>query len=475
MSDQKQAEVVVKGREPKVWEALGTLGLMMVAIIATMKLGVGMQTPLLLGAIIAATAALLLGYKWKDIETGLLSGISNGLVCIVILILVGAIIGLWLLGGTVPTLIYYGLKFVTPSIFLPVTFVLCCITSLATGTSFGTLATVGLAMMGVGLGLGIPPVVTAGCIASGSFFGDKMSPLSDTTNVAPAMAGTTVYEHIASMLWTTVPATIICLIVYGIMGIGYAKGGADFQTVNTIVTTIGKNFNVSLLTLVPPLVVIVLSLARIPAMIGLAVSAVVSALFAIITQSGVGIKAVVGASMSGYIGKTGVGMVDKILTRGGINMMAGTIMLVIIATAMGGILEKSCILKVLVDVLMKFIKRPRDLILATLASIYMTDLVSGNMMLAIILPGRTFKPAYEKMNIHPKVLSRTLEDAGTLGTVIIPWGTSALYLMGVLSVGPGYIPYTFLSFLCPIFAIIYAFTGIGVWKTDGTKMKMSEM
>ncbi len=459
-----------KGRAPKFLEALIVFVLIIAVIIVTLNYKVGMQTPMILGCMIAVVFAMYLGYPWKEIEKGILDGMTSSLPAIPILMLVGMLVGIWILGGTIPSIIYYGLKYITPGFLVPLTFIMCAITSVATGTSFGSIATVGLAFFGVGIAMGVPAGLMAGAVASGAFFGDKMSPMSDTTNVAPAVSGCTLYEHIGSMIWTTAPATVICLVLYGILGARFGKGTVDLSNIALIMGTLEENFKINVLTLIPPVLVIGMSAFKVPPYKSLGIGVIVSAVLACIIQ-GVDFKAVVAATMQGFKSETGVAQVDTILTRGGINMMAGTITMLLAATAMGGVLEKCEVLKTVINMLMARIKGYTGLILATIVGTAATAAASGNMVLTLILPGKTFSPAYEKMNIHGKVLSRTMEDIGTLGLVLIPWTNPAIYLMSTLGVDTSYIPYTFLSLIVPVIAIIFAFTGIGVWDREGNPVR----
>ncbi|MFC2593919.1 MAG: Na+/H+ antiporter NhaC [Fretibacterium sp.] len=445
-------------RMPSLPQAVWALAFVIAVIVVGIRQKVGMTAPLAMGAMAAACVSLLLGSSWRSVQQGIVQGISQSLAAVCIIILVGMLIGLWIVGGTVPTIIYYGLHLIYPEMFLPVTFVICCITSLATGTSFGTIGTVGLALMSIGLGLGVPSAMTAGAIASGAFFGDKMSPLSDTTNVAPAIAGTDLFKHIGSMLWTTVPAAVISFGLYWFIGRDYGTGQVNWGTVNEIRSTLAGTFSLGAVTLIPAVLVILLSVLRIPALATLTLGICCSGLCAAFSQ-GLGFKALLAASMHGYSSATGVAMVDKILSRGGIDMMSGTLIMLIGAMAMGGLLEQSRVLSVIIEALMCRVRGALGLILSTIAACYATLGVTGNMMLAIILPGKTFKPVFDRMGIAPEVLSRTLEDAGTLGSVLVPWGIPALFLMGALSVDASFIPYVFLSLISPLFAILYAATG----------------
>lgn len=452
-------------RNPLIWEAVLGLLLVVIVVVALFKLKVGTSTALIGGSAVAALVAYYLGYGWKKIQDAMVEGVSHTIVSNLILLLVGMTVGTWLIGGTVQTLIYYGLKMISPSFFLVITFLLCCITSLATGTSWGTISTVGLAAMGVSLGLGIPPVFTAGAIGSGAFFGDKMSPLSDTTNIASAVTETNIFDHIGSMLYTTGPAAIISIILYQILNMKYVSGTADMAVVNEITSTMAANFNLSVFTLLPAIVVLVLSAMRVPALITMFLSIVTGVINAMITQ-GATLKAVLKTAYSGYAADTGIKAVDNILSRGGLNSMLDIVSIVIVACALGGILEKSGVLKVIVNSMSKLIKNASGLIVTTLISTYLVLFIANNQAVTLVVSGRTFLPAYRKMGVKSKVLSRTLEDAGTMGSIILPWGTSALFLMKVLNVGPGYIPFVFLSFLSPIVAIVLAYTGFGVWKEE---------
>ena len=445
-------------RMPSLPQAVWALAFVIAVIVVGIRQKVGMTAPLAMGAMAAACVSLLLGSSWRSVQQGIVQGISQSLAAVCIIILVGMLIGLWIVGGTVPTIIYYGLHLIYPEMFLPVTFVICCITSLATGTSFGTIGTVGLALMSIGLGLGVPSAMTAGAIASGAFFGDKMSPLSDTTNVAPAIAGTDLFKHIGSMLWTTLPAAVISFGLYWFIGRDYGAGQVNWETVNEIRSTLAGTFSLGAVTLIPAVLVILLSVFRLPALATLTLGICCSGLCAAFSQ-GLGFKAFLAASMHGYSSATGVAMVDKILSRGGIDMMSGTLIMLIGAMAMGGLLEQSRVLSVIIEALMRRVRGALGLILSTIAACYATLGVTGNMMLAIILPGKTFKPVFDRMGIAPEVLSRTLEDAGTLGSVLVPWGIPALFLMGALSVDASFIPYVFLSLISPLFAILYAATG----------------
>ena len=453
------------GRTPSLKEAIVGFLIILSVIIGTIQVELVLETPLVFGAIAAALFALYLGYEWEYIQEGMMEGIKNGLIACLILIVVGMVVGAWILGGTIQTLIYYGLQLLSPSVFLPVAFLLCALTSLVVGTSFGTIATMGLVILGVGEGLGVPQAMTVGAIASGSIFGDKLSPLSDSTNLASAMSGADLFDHVKSMLVVIGPAALISLLMYAGLGATQEVGAVNLGEVEEILTALETNFNISFVTLLPPLLVITLSIFKVPALITLTVSFAIGALIAVISQ-GADFSSVITVAADGYTADTGVVFVDDLLTHGGINMMMSTVAIILAGTAMGGILEKCGVLEVLLEGLLKHVKTSRGLVLSTLVSSYIMLIASAEMMVSIIVPGRTFRPAYEERGLDLSVLSRTLETAATLGCIVLPWGVAALYLQGVLGVGFEFIPYTFVSFITPIIVIIYAFTGIAMWEDD---------
>lgn len=459
-----------ESRNPNLMEAITGFALVIGVIIFTLRLKAGMQVPLMLGAMTAGCLAFYLGNSWNDIQDSIVKAIGNSALIIMILVFSGILVGVWISGGAVPTLIYYGVKLISPSFFLPLTFILACLSSLATGTSFGTIATIGIACLGIGDSLGMPTAMTVGAVVSGAFFGDKMSPISDTTNIAPAMAGADLFDHIASMLWTTVPAAIVSTGLYTFLGLKYANGSIDTAYINQILETLDGSFNISILTVIPLLLLLLLSMKKVPALLTLATVSIFSCLVAMVTQ-GVAFTALMKVAVSGYKGDTGLAIMDKILSRGGMNMMLSSIMLIIIAVSIGGILERARVLNVIVEAMLTKINTYTGLILSVIVASYAIVISTGNMVVGSMLVGRAFKPAFEDLDIHPKVLSRTLEDVNTLTNSIIPWGGACLFIQAVMGIDLSYIPYAFLNYLTPLFAVILAITGIGVWNRDGVSVK----
>lgn len=455
-----------KSRKPNIKEATIIMFLVIAVILATIKTALVLETALVMGAVMAALGGFYLGYGWEDIEEGMIDGIKNGLGACIILIVIGMVVGTWILGGTIQTMIYYGLKLLTPQIFLPATFLLCALTSLLIGSSFGTIATMGIVLIGVSEGLGVPKDITAGAIVAGAVFGDKISPLSDSTNLTAAITGTKLFDHISSILYVSCPAALVTIIIYAILGRNTVTvSGAELGNIENILSVLDSNFNISIFTLISPAIVIILSLLKVPAIAALIISFISAGAFSIVTQN-VTISEIITVAGNGFVSNTGHQLVDSLLTQGGINSMMSTVAIIIAGTAMGGILDKCGILQTLLENIMKYIREPRDLILASLASAYIMLLATGEMMVSIIVPGKTLEPAYREMKVHTKVLSRTLDIAATLMCGALPWGVVSVYAQNVLNVGFEYIPYCYLPFIAPIIAIIYAFVDFATFPAE---------
>lgn len=446
--------------------ALIPMAFIIVALIVTMQFwGGDPHLPILFSAVVAAIVAIVgLGFTWKELEDGIVDTIKMSMQAILILMIIGMIIGTWILGGIVPTMIYYGLKLLSPSIFLVATCLLCSVVSLATGSSWTTAGTVGIALIGVGIGLGMNPGIVAGAIISGAYFGDKMSPLSDTTNLAPAMAGSTLFEHIRHMIYTTGPSLIIALILYGIIGMRFAGNELDTAAINEILTGIEANFNISLILLLAPVLVIVMVIMKVPAMPGLIGGTVLGALFAFLFQ-GADMTSIVEAAHYGYYSETGVTVIDDLLSRGGLDSMMWTVSLILCAMSFGGVMEKSGMLEAIAQSILKLAHGTGSLVLATIITIIAMNMMAGDQYLAIVIPGRMYRQIYEDRGLHPKNLSRVLEDAGTLTSPLVPWNSCGLFMSSTLGVATlVYLPYCFLNLINPLISIFYGFTGITMEK-----------
>lgn len=423
--------------------------------------------PIIVAIVVAATVAIFsLGFKWEEIEKGAIQTIQMSMQAILILMVIGTVIGVWILSGTVPTMIYYGLQVLSPGIFLIATSIICAVVALSTGSSWTTAGTVGVALIGVGQGLGIPVEIVAGAIVSGAYFGDKMSPLSDTTNLAPAMAGTTLFEHIKYMFYTTVPSFIIALILYGIIGIKYAGKALDTANIDIILNGLSSNFSISPLLLLPPIIVIILVVLKIPALPGLIAGTAIGGVFASIFQ-GSSLAEIVDAAHYGFGIESGVEMVDELLNRGGLDSMMWTVSLILLAMVFGGIMERTGMLGAIGNAILRFANNTGSLITATILTSLAVNILAADQYLSIVIPGRMYKDVYDERQLHPKVLSRTLEDAGTLTSALIPWNTCGAFMHSALLVSPlAFAPYAFLNIINPIIAIIYGFTGFSIVKVD---------
>lgn len=455
-------------KKTSVIESIIVMLLVIGVIVGGLRMGIGSQMSLFLGSVVATAAAMYFRNPWDDIQKAILEVITNSTIAILILMIVGVMIGAWIIGGTVPSLMYYGLKMCTPQILLPLTFVLCSVMSVFTGTSFGSIATMGLALVGVAQGMGMPTHVVAGAVVSGAYFGDKLSPMSDNTNMASAMTGATLYEHIGSMMYTTLPASLITIVIYYFLGLRYSSGVMDSSNIDLMMTTLSGSFNISLVAILPAILMLVVSALKIPAVPGLSGCALASILFAVVLQD-VSLKEVFVTSYAGFKSQTGVALVDTILSRGGMASMFNTVALIIIAGIMGGALNVSGVLKVFVEEgLLRVVNKAWSLVVATMVYSYFILLVSGNQVLGLVMAGPTFQPAYKDMDLHPKVLSRALADTTTVAAPLVPWSTACNYTIGVLGIGIGYIPYAFLCYIVPVFTVLLAVTGICTWRTDGT-------
>ncbi|MCD9151612.1 Na+/H+ antiporter NhaC [Psychrobacter sanguinis] len=387
--------------------------------------------PLACGILITAVFMAARGRSWEGMESRFLRVIKVGLPAIIILMGVGMLVGSWIIAGTVPTILYYGFEIFSPSSFLASVCVICALISIATGSSWGTVGTVGLALMGIGTGLGIPPELTGGAIVSGAFFGDKMSPLSDTTNLTPAASGIDIWEHIKGMLPTTLPAFIIALGLYIWIGLGYSSDSVDMSSVELLQQTMAANYNISLITLLPALVVIAAAIMQFPAIPTVLIGVFVSSLIAFFLQ-GVGVHDIFVVLQDGYVSKTGVEMVDQLLTKGGVMSMTWVVTLTIFALAFVGSLEHYGTLKAIMAKLNKVIKGRFGLVGSTYAIVLSVGTIIGDVYTTLVLPGRLLKDKYKQMGYKRTTLTRSIEDCGTLLSPLIPWNMGGSFVAATL-------------------------------------------
>lgn len=422
--------------------------------------------PLVAGICVTAIFALIRGYQWDDIEEGVMHTVRLAVQSIAILMLVGMIVGIWIASGTVPLLLYYGLTLLDPKIFLAASMLLCAVISLSLGTSWGTVSTVGLALVGIGVGFDIPIYWTAGAVVSGAFFGDKMSPLSDTTNLAPAVIGVDLFEHIKNMLPTTLPAMLIAFVIYLLVGFnGVSLDSDNLEKIHRITSGIEQHFDLSLWLLIPPGLVLLCSLLKLPTLPSLFVGVLSGSVVAMWFQ-GVGLHDAFKYMQSGYQIATGVSEIDSLLARGGIQSMAWVITLMMISLGFGGALERTRCLETIVNAILYKSKTFLRLQTSAIGTSIATNLIAGDPYLSISLPGRMFTPIYQQKGYSKLNLSRAVEEGGTLISPLVPWNAGGAVVISALGLGIAegnienllYIPLAFACWLSPLISVFYAFS-----------------
>lgn len=470
------------GKKPSIIQALIPILFLIIALFINVRifgdasLDGSNQIILMLSAGIAALVALRMGLQWKELKNGIVKTISSAMSSIIILLLIGSLAGTWLLSGIVPAMIYYGLQILNPTIFLFAACIVCAIVSVATGSSWTTAATVGIALVGIGTALGLPEGMTAGAIISGAYFGDKMSPLSDTTNLAPAMAGTDLFTHIRYMAYTTVPSISIALIIFLILG--FTTGGSG-EVVNTqpILDAIDSRFTINGWLFIVPALVILMIVRKIPAIPAITAGALLGGIFALIFQPDL-VREISGFEgplwESSYIGVmksmygdiqivTGDALVDDLLSSGGMAGMLGTVWLILSAMIFGGVMESSGMLKRIAEAVISLVNSTGSLVASTVGTCVFFNITASDQYLAIVVPGRMYASIYKDRDLAPENLSRTLEDSGTVTSVLVPWNTCGAYHSNVLGVSTfAYLPFAFFNIISPFMTMFYAYAGIKI-------------
>ncbi|WP_408006769.1 Na+/H+ antiporter NhaC [Pseudalkalibacillus sp. A8] len=428
--------------------------------------------PLLLSLVSIAFLAKGFGYTWDEMEKGLIDGIIVGIKPVLILMVIGMLIGTWMMSGTVPTMLFYGTDLISPQFFTISALLVTIIVSSFTGSSFTTIGTVGVALMGLSASLGIHPGLAAGAIICGACFGDKMSPLSDTTNFAPAVAGVSLFNHIKHLMWTTIPALVVTIVIFLIMGTGTDGSGA-LTSIENVQGQLTQSFNISSWTLLSPLVVIVLALMRFPTIPALVTGVITGILTILLVQGQMSGSAIINMLQNGFEMQTGDKTVDEIVNRGGIQSMMWSISLIWIALALGGLVRALGMLEAFVSLLETKIKSRGNTIATTALSSIGVNVLTGEQYLSILIPGQSFKPHFERQQIDMRNLSRTLEDAGTLVNPLIPWGVSGAFFASTLGIDVlSYLPYVFFLFLSPLFTILLGYSGIGIGNDVRHRLKI---
>lgn len=472
---------------PKLWEALITLAILIAVLaVGIIVFEVDPHVPMFVGVCAAALMALYLGYSWEEIEKSMMDGIYKALQSCCILIIVGILIGVWIDAGVVPSMVYYGLKILHPAIFFIAVVLICSITSLATGTSWGTMGTMGVAFMGIGFGLGMDPGMTAGAILSGAYFGDKMSPLSDTTNLAPAMAGTDVMSHVKAMLLPTAVTYGITLVAFGVLGaMQYHGGDADMSRVTEFSMALnaaeGGVFHINPLLLLPPVIVIVAVAMKVPAIPGITLGIFAGAILGLIFQPNCNLGSLFDFGINGYsfsdealaffetsLTEETAYTMTRLLESGGILNMMFSVSMTIIAMMFGGIMEYTHQLEVVVNQLKKLAKGPAGLVALTEVTCVISNATMPEQYISIVVPGRMYAEEYRKMGLHPTVLSSALEGAGTVTSALIPWNTCGVFISDTLDIEVvKYGPWALFNWMMPIINVLFAALGLTLKDMDG--------
>ncbi|MEC1613954.1 malate-H+/Na+-lactate antiporter MleN [Bacillus mojavensis] len=453
-------------RLPTLFEIIIVLGVFLALVMSfTVFMDLPIQLALFISWFIAMILGVRLGYSYKDLQNAILSGISNGLEAVLILVSVGALIGTWIAGGVVPTLIYYGLEFIHPSIFLLATLIICSIMSVATGTSWGTVGTAGIAMIAIGEGLGIPLPLVAGAILSGAYFGDKLSPLSDSTVLASSLSKVDVLAHVRAMLYLSIPAYVITAILFTAVGFKYGGKNIDLDKVEFLKSSLQNTFDIHIWMLIPAVVVIVLLAMKKPSMPVIVIGALLGAVWAAVFQN-MNFADAIATAYNGFSIKTDVEFLNGLLNRGGIVGMLGSLVVIIFGLGFGGLLEKLGVLKVIVSLFEKKLTSAGNVTLSTLIVAFLANIFGCAMYVSLILTPKIMEDSYDRLHLDRRVLSRNSEVGGTLTSGMVPWSDNGIYMAGILGVSTfSYLPFMWLSFVAIGLAIIYGYTGKCIWYT----------
>ncbi|WP_130861886.1 Na+/H+ antiporter NhaC [Bacilliculturomica massiliensis] len=459
------------GKKIPMWQTVIIIGITIALLVYSIIFTEYSQLhiPLIISAIAAAAVAVANGWRWSFLEQGVIQSISRSMQSCLILLTVGILTGVWKAAGIIPSMIYYGLKIISPEIFLVTACVLCTIVALAIGSSWSVAGTVGVAMISIAVGLNIDPAIAAGAVVSGSYFGDKMSPLSDTTNLAPAIAGSNLFDHIKHMIWTVTPSMLIALILYGILGLGKGSGEVDLGSASILSDEIMAEFHISPILLIAPILLVVIVALRVPALPGLFGGVLIGLICMAVFQH-------IPPNMWFYTMHYGYETASTavlsqnytaadLLGGGGMNSMLQTVNLILCAMTFAGIMDCTGMLASLAESLLKVAKSTGTLVTVTIVSCFLVNLIASDQYLAIILPGRMYKEAFEDRRLKAKNLSRCLEDSGTITSALVPWNTCGASMSKFLGIGTlHYAPYAFLNWLNPLISIFYGFTGISMEK-----------
>jgi NhaC family Na+:H+ antiporter len=447
------------GHPPKFGVALIPL----VAMALLLGVGYGVykikaQVLLVVAASLTAVLGLALGFKWKDMERGIVDSIHRAMPAILIMLSVGILVGSWMASGTIPMIIYYGLKLISPKFFLATACLVCSVVAIASGTSWGTIGTVGVAFIGIAMGLGIPLGPAAGAVVAGAYFGDKMSPLSDIPNLATVISGSNLFDHIKHMMWSAAPAWLAGMAIYVLAGLKYGTASVRSETLDLILTTLRANFRFNLLLLLPMAVIFYFAVAKKPTIPAMVLSSAVAAALAVLVQK-IPFTVVATAMNAGLPGRTGVELVDKLLAKGGMMSMMETQLIAFTAFAYGGIMQSTGCLAVILDKVMRLTRHVWSLVLTTIGAAILSAMITGSSYLSMILPADLLAPVYKKKDLAAKNLSRIIEESGGIIVPLIPWSMAGVYITGTLGVSTfAYLPWAFMNYLSVAMLALFGFT-----------------
>ena len=458
-------------RLPHWWEALLPIVVLLVVMVCNyaFQWGQDPHIPCLIATAVAMFVGKACGLTYADCLGGAVNALNRTMEAILVLFCIGTLIGSWEWCGTISSVVYYGLLAITPGLFLPIACIICAIIGISVGSSWTVTGTVGIAFMSIGAAMGINPALTAGMCISGAYCGDKFSPLSDTTNLAAATAQTGLFDHVRAMVTTTFPSMVIAIIIYLVLGIR-ATGDYDPTVANELRTAIFEHFTyMSPILLLPILVIIIACLMRIPACPGILLATVAGCILAVLFQ-GANFNDCISMCHYGYSAETGNALCDKLLNRGGMNSMLWTINLVVVAVGFGGTLERVGCVESVLGRLIHRVKNAGQLVLVTVLTSLFCDWTMCDQYLALIIPGQMYMKKFDELGLARNMLSRTLEDCGTLWSPMVPWNSCGAYQSGVLGMSPfAYMPYAFMNIINPIYAIITAYLGRNVLYADGSR------
>jgi NhaC family Na+:H+ antiporter len=493
MADQPVIPRAIK--EPSLTDAIIPLVMLVVliggaiALFGLDALDGPIPAALVVCAMVAALINLKNGHPWEEIEESTRRALSSITSAIFILLAVGALIGTWCLSGTIPTLVYYGIQILSPSWFYAASALICGVIAMSIGSSWTTAGTIGVGLVGIAMMLGVSPAITAGSVISGAYLGDKLSPLSETTILTAQMVGVDVHEHIKRQAWTSVPAFVIGVVLFLILGWA-GPPATDMGDTNIELSALSKFFNINLLNLLPLVLLVILSIRKAPASLALMGAALFAGVMAVFTQPEVvrnfvdapdvnpvftGIMAIWNAMATGFSIETGYGDIDRLLSRGGMDSMLLTLWLIMGAVSFGTLLDEFGLIKVLIDPLVRSAKSTGRLFLTVFASAFGLNIVAGDQYIALVLPARTFKAEFAKRGIAPTMLSRLTADSGTVTSPLVPWNSCGAFMGAVLGVPTLlYLPFCFFNIISPLLSVLYGVTGFRIERVETAAPQAAE-